>query len=109
MKKGLLYILALFCFTSCMNQKITYNLDRVQVVPAAQRLNQITFSVQNFEDIRSTSEQNETHLNAQKMMTKINKTDNCINAEKFYDKRVNEQMTSLFANHLITKGVFVKV
>ncbi|MCL2041658.1 MAG: hypothetical protein FWG84_06440 [Bacteroidales bacterium] len=109
MKKSLFIGGLLLLLASCAQQKIAYNLDSVKVVPESQRLSQIVFSVQNFEDIRSSSEQNEALLQAKQATIKINKTNTCVNAEKLYKTPVGEQMTSLFASHLIAKKVFADV
>jgi len=109
MKKCIFISMSLLLFASCMQQKIAYNLDKVKVVPESQRLNQITFSIENLEDIRSSSERNEVLFTAKQASTYINRKNVCANAEKYYKTPVCEQITSMFANHLISKNVFANV
>ncbi len=87
-------------------QKIAYNTQHIQQYQEASGL---SLSVQSFEDIRSQSEINQTHLAAKDIIAKINEETDCINAEKLYKIPVGTQMADIFAKHLSGKMYFSNV
>ncbi len=108
--KSIFFLIAIslaFFMTSCQPaQKIAYNVDNVKKY---HKSSDISISIQQFEDMRSESEIEQTQLQAKGIIEKINGKNNCINAEKLYKIPVGLQMADIFAKHLEKKSYFSNV
>ncbi len=100
-------LIALF-FVSCVpSQKIAYNVDDIQQYHESSG---VSISIQQFEDIRSESEINQTHLQATSVTIETSdEKEHCINAEKLYKIPIGLQMADIFAKHLNKKMYFADV
>ena len=107
--KNLVFCFCVLMMVSCKPyQKIVYNTDKLKALET-NRVNNISLSVQTFEDIRSQSDDNALHLTAQQWKAKINGKQSCINSEVLYKTSAPEQITAIFAQHLAKKMPQIRV
>ena len=108
MKKYVIVIASfLILCTSCsVSRKVTYSLKDYK--PSTENVNK-SISIQLFDDIRFTNEENQFYQTATSNQKKIDGNFNCITAEKYYKIPVNQQMTDMFVNYLKKKEYFSNV
>ena len=97
------YCCVLIMISCSPTMKIAYNTDNLNLLET-DKINNISLSVQFFEDIRSQSENNFLHLTSDLWTVRINNEKSCINSEVLYKKTpVGQQMSTIFAEHLSKK------
>jgi phenylpyruvate tautomerase PptA (4-oxalocrotonate tautomerase family) len=107
--KNLVFCVCVLTMVSCKPyQKIVYNTDKLKTLEV-NRVNNISLSVQTFEDIRSQSDDNTFHLTATQWKAKINGEQSCINSDVLYKTPATEQITDIFAQHLAKKMPQIRV
>ena len=107
--RNLIFFLCVLMTVSCKpSQKIAYNTDKLKTLEV-NNVNNISLSVQTFEDIRSQYEDNASHLAAKQWKAKIDGEQSCINSEVLYKTPATEQITTIFAQHLAKKIPQIRV
>ena len=102
--KNLVFCFCVLTMMSCSpTMKIAYRTDNLNVLET-DKINNISLSIQFFEDIRSQSDDNFLHLTSGAWIERVNDERSCINSEVLYKKTpVGQQMSTIFAEHLSKK------